>query len=85
MEEATVDHLFMKSKLCGNKRSTLKQLKALLTKLNISSALLLQSLSFFKVRSEGNDTRQARAYRNRKKETLQVMQDPHSQPVRVNR
>lgn len=35
--EATGDHLFMKSRLCGNKRSTPKQLKALITKLNISS------------------------------------------------
>lgn len=36
VEEATVDHLFMKSKLTGNKLSTLKQLKALISKLNIS-------------------------------------------------
>ena len=62
VEEATVDHLFMKSKLCGNKLSTLKQLRVRTPKLNISSQV------FFKVRSKGeNDTGHAKKKKRKEK------------------
>jgi len=60
VEEATVDHLFMKSKLRGNKLATLKQLKALISRLNISSLDRFFFWVFFKVRSEENNTGQRR-------------------------
>lgn len=47
VEEATVDHLFMKSKLCGNKLFTLKQLEALKAEYFISVLQLLLNPFFF--------------------------------------
>lgn len=67
------------SKLCGNNLSTLKQLKLLITKLNISSMNHYFCWVFLKVRSEGNNIWQAGAY-GKKEKTLQVMQGP----VKVN-
>lgn len=73
----------MKSKLCGNKLSTLKQLKALISTLNISSLDRYFFWAFFKVRSEGNDTGQARAQKEREDTAGDAR--PLSNPVKVNR
>lgn len=63
VQEAAVDHLFMKSKLCGNTLSTVNQLKVETSRLNISSLNCNSFWVLFKGKMEESDARQVKKER----------------------
>lgn len=60
VEEADIDHLFMKSKLCGNNPSILKELKDLHPSWIFHLQIAVAAWVFFMLQSEKNDTGQVR-------------------------